>query len=176
MRVFNRLLVFALGIALTALGFIVAVEAVWTGLGYRFLWFPGSQWLHTLRTTPWSTRSVLTGAAIASALGLILVAAEVRPVKKRLVRTLSEQDDTWLLHRRSTEHRVRRNLEASVPRSPIKIRLRGSPRRWRLAVQANAAASTKPELEAAAQEELKTLGAPSGCTVTARTTGAGRVQ
>ena len=76
MRLFNRLLVFALGIVFIALGFIAAVEAIWTGLGYRFLWFPGREWLHTLRTTPWSARTVLDGAAIVTVVALMMLIAE----------------------------------------------------------------------------------------------------
>jgi hypothetical protein len=168
-RLFNRLLVFALGIVLIALGFIAAVEAIWTGLGYHFLWFPGKEWLHTLRTTPWSERSVLVGAAIVAVVALMLLIAETRPWRKRLVRTLGDQDDTWLLHRRSTEHHVGRNLEVTVPRAPIKTRLDISAHRWKLSLRADAAATTRPQLEAAGHDELEKLGAPAGSTVQVRT-------
>lgn len=176
MRLFNRLLVFALGVVLAGLGFVIAAEAVWTGLGYRFLWFPGKQWLHTLRTTPWSTRSVLIGAAVTAALGLILVIAEVWPRPRRLARTMDDQPNTWLIHRRSAEKRLRRRLEGIVPRSPIKAGLRTSSRRWRLSLRARAAVTTRTEIEAAAKRELEKLGAPSASTVTVRTTREPRVQ
>jgi predicted NAD/FAD-dependent oxidoreductase len=170
MRLFNRLLVFALGIVFIALGFIAAVEAIWTGLGYQFLWFPGREWLRTLRTTPWSARSVLVGAAIVALIALMLLIAEIRPWRKRLVRTLSDQDDTWLLHRRSTEHHVARNLVVTVPRTPIRTHLDISSHRWKLSLRADAAASTRPKLKAAGRDELEKLGAPAGSTVQVRTT------
>ncbi len=176
MRVFNRILVFALGLALAALGFVMAVEAVWTGLGYRFLWFPGKEWLHTLRTTPWSTRTVLVGTAVTAACGLVLVIVEVRPWPKTLARTFVDGDGTWLLHRRSTEQHLRRRLQGKVPTSPIKAQLLVSSRRWKLSLRAHAAPSTKPDLEAAGNEELERLGAPGGSKVIVRTTRAKRVQ
>jgi hypothetical protein len=169
MRLFNRLLVFAFGIVFIALGLLTAVEAIWTGLGYQFLWFPGKEWLYTLRTTPWSTRSVLVGAAIVAAASLMLLIAEIRPLRRSLVRTLGNQDDTWLLHRRSTEHHVGRNLEAAVPRT-IKTHLDSSAHRWKLSLRADAAATTRPTLEAAGRDELEKLGAPAGSTVRVRTT------
>ena len=72
MRVFNRLFVFVIAVAIAGLGFIIAVEAVWIGFGYRVLWFPGNDWLSTLRTTSWSTRSVQVGAAATALAGLAL--------------------------------------------------------------------------------------------------------
>jgi hypothetical protein len=170
MRLFNRLLVFALGIVFIALGFIAAVEAIWTGLGYRFLWFPGREWLHTLRTTPWSARSVLVGAAIVTVVALMLLIAEIRPWRRRLVRTLGVQDDTWLLDRRSTEHHVGRNLEVTVPRTPIKTHLDIAAHRWKLSLRADAAATARTALKAAGQDELEKLGAPAGSIVQVRTT------
>jgi hypothetical protein len=169
MRLFNRLLVFALGIVLIALGFIAAVEAVWTGLGYQFLWFPGKEWLHTLRTTLWSDRPVLVGAASVAAVAFVLVIAEIRPWRARLAQTLSDQEETWLLHRRSTEHHLHRALGATLPTTPIKTHLDTSARRWKLSVRTDTASSTGPEFEKVGQRELERLGAPPGSTVTVRT-------
>ena len=170
MRVFNRLLVFVLGLALAALGFVVAVEAVWLGFGYRILWFPGQSWLHTLRTTPYSTRSVEVGAAVAALVGLALLTLEARPWRKRLAHISAESDGTWLVTRRSTERHLARRLSRAVPTTPITARLRIGARRWRLQLRAHAAATTQPVLEAAAKEELDRLGAPAGSRVLVHTT------
>ena len=151
MRVFNRLFVFVIAVALAGLGFIVAVEAVWTGLGYRVLWFPGNDWLSTLRTTSWSTRSVEVGAAAAALTGLVLVILEVRPWRRRLVPTHIDNEDTWLLNRRSTERLVHRQLQRQVPTAPITARLRIGVLRWSSTLRAHAPASTRPVLETAAK-------------------------
>ena len=175
MRIFNRLAVFALGVILAGVGFIVAVEAVWTGLGYRFLWFPGRTWLHSLRTSAWSDRTVMVGAAIAAAVGLILLVVELRPWPPRLARSSIQEQDTWLIQRHSAEQYLRRAVQQEVPRSPIKADLAIGRRRWNLRLRVRAAASTKPDLVAAGQQELEKLGAPEGSKVTVRTTRAPRV-
>lgn len=175
MRLFNRLAVFALGVVLAGVGFIIAVEAVWTGLGYRFLWFPGKSWLRSLRASAWSDRSVMVGAAITAAVGLLLLLAELRPWPKRLARSSIQEQDTWLIQRRSAEQYLRRSVQQEVPRSPIKADLTISRRRWILKLRARAAASTKPDLVAVGQHELEKLGAPKGSKVVVRTTRAPRV-
>ncbi len=169
MRVFNRLLVFALGMALAGLGFIAMVEAIWTGLGYQFLWFPGQAWLRTLQTTSWSTRSVEVGAAIAAFAGLVLLVAEIRPWRKRLARTEAGGDGVWLLHRRSTEQLLSRRVAREVPATPIKARLSIGSRRWKLSLRTHASASRAPALRAAAEAELARLGAPVSSKVLVRT-------
>lgn len=171
MRVFNRLLVFAVGLACAVVGFVAIAEAAWTGLGYHFLWFSGSAWLHTLRTTAYSQRSVAVGAAIAALVGLALLLAELRPWRKRLVR-LSQDGSrvVWLLHRRSTESLLRRRLQRQVPVSPITARLRVGALRWKLSLRAQAARSTAPVLQGAGEEELRRLGAPARSSVAVRTT------
>lgn len=175
MRLFNRLVVFALGVILAGAGFIIAVEAVWTGLGYRFLWFPGQTWLQSLRTSAWSERTVMVGAAIAAAVGLILLVVELRPWPPRLARSSIQEQDTWLIQRHSAEQHLRRAVQREVPRAPIKADLKIKRRRWNLTLRARAAASTKPDLLAAGQQELEKLGAPKGSKVGVRTTRAPRV-
>jgi hypothetical protein len=175
MLIFNRLAVFALGVIVAGVGFIVAVEAVWTGLGYRFLWFPGQTWLHSLRTSAWSDRAVMVGAAIAAAIGLLLLVVELRPWPPRLARSSMQERDTWLIQRHSAEQYLRRAVQREVPRAPVKADLKINRRRWNLTLRARAAASTKPDLVAAGQQELEKLGAPKGSKVTVRTTRAPRV-
>lgn len=175
MRLFNRLVVFALGVVLAAAGFIIAVEALWTGLGYRFLWFPGQTWLHSLRASAWSDQIVMVGAAIAAVVGLILLVVELRPWPTRLARSSIQEHDTWLIERRSAEQYLRRAVQREVPRSPIKADLTIGRRRWNLRLRARAVASTRPDLEAAGQQELEKLGAPKDSKVGVRTTRAPRV-
>ena len=170
MRVFNRLLIFALGVALAGLGFIATVEAVWTGLGYRLLWFPGQAWLRTLQSTAWSTRSVEIGAAIAAFVGMVLLVAEIRPWRKRLVRTGADGDGVWLLHRRSTEQLLSRRVARQVVSGPIKARLSIGAQRWKLSLRTHVAASNAPALRAAAEAELARLGAPARSKVFVHTT------
>jgi hypothetical protein len=169
-RPFNRIFVFAFGILLAVVGFIAAVEATWTGLGYHFLWFAGPDWRTTLRHTSWSTRSVLIGAAIAAAVGLVLLIAELRPAPKRLARFHVEEDQTWYYQRHAVEQHVRRSLKKEIPTLPIKTDLKVTSRRWKLKIRAHAASSTKPALQAAGNQQLQELRAPQGSTATVRTT------
>jgi hypothetical protein len=168
MRLFNRLLVFACGVALAAVGFIVATEAVWTGLGYRFLWFPGQRWLHALRATAWSDRSAMVGGAVVAAIGLVLLVAEVRPWPRRLAHSSIQGQDTWLIQRHSAEQYLQRTIQQNVSDSPIRADLHISDRRWRLRLRVRSAPSTEPRLVEAGHHGLEGLGAPTGSKVIVR--------
>jgi hypothetical protein len=100
---------------------------------------------------------------------------ELRPWPPRLARSSIQEQDTWLIQRHSAEQYLRRAVQQEVPRSPIKADLAIGRRRWNLRLRVRAAASTKPDLAAAGQQELEKLGAPEGSKVTVRTTGAPRV-
>jgi hypothetical protein len=175
MRLVNRLLAFALVLAIAALGFVVAVEATWTGLGYRFLWFPGKQWLHTLRSTDWSARSVLVVGAAAAVLGLLLLIVEVRPRPKRLAQMSVEGDDVWLLQRRTTERHLSRKMQGKLPSSPaVEAKLQVKPSHWRLVLRTKGNEETRVTLESLGQQDLEKLFAPPGSKATAKVTPEGR--
>jgi hypothetical protein len=170
MRIVNRLLVFTLLVAVTALGFVIAVEAAWTGLGYRFLWFPGKQWLHTLRSTAWSTRSVAIAGASVAVFGLLLLTIEVRPRPKRSAQMSVDGEDVWLLNRRSTEHHLRRVMQNKVSSSSVEAKLRVSREQWRLVLRSKGNEDAQASLAALGNQDLKKLLAPSGSKVTAKVT------
>ena len=174
MRVFNRLLLLVLGVALVAAGVLVVVEAVyaWTGSGPVGAFVP--QWLATFKTTPWSAPIVIAISAAVAAAGLVLVLVEVRPQRKRLAVFATDSGD-WLLLRRSTEGHLQRRLTARVPTDVVKVRLTPRSQRWRLKVRARAASTTRPVLQSAAREELGRLHAPASSTVAVTTSGPRRV-
>jgi hypothetical protein len=174
MRVFNRLFLLVLGVALVAAGVLVVVEAVyaWTGSGPVGAFVP--QWLATFKTTPWSAPIVIAISAAVAAAGLVLLLVEVRPQRKRLAVFATDSGD-WLLLRRSTEGHLQRRLAAAVPVDVAKVRLTPRSVRWRLKVRARAASSAKPVLHSAAQDELGRLRAPGSSTVEVATSGAPRV-
>ena len=72
MRVFNRLLLLVLGVALAAAGVLVVVEAVYAWTGSGFVGVPGRQWLATFKTTPWSAPIVIAISVAVAAAGLVL--------------------------------------------------------------------------------------------------------
>ena len=169
MRVFNRLLVLALGVVIAAAGVLVILEAVWTWTNSGFLWIPGREWLNSFKSTPWSDPTVIGISIAVAAVGLVLVVAELRPQRKRHAPFSTDQGD-WLLLRRSTEAHLQRRLATQVPVSPIKVRLKPRALRWRLKVRARAAPTTKPALRDAAQTELGRLHAPPTSTIDVTTT------
>ena len=171
MRVFNRVLVLALGVAIAAAGVLVILEAIWTWTNSGFVWIPGREWLHSFKTTAWSAPIVIAVSIAVAAVGFVLVVAEVRPQRKRHAPFSTDQGD-WLLLRRSTEAHLQRRLATQVPVSPIKVRLKPRALRWRLKVRARAASSTKPALVDAAHSELGRLHAPSASRIDVTTTGA----
>jgi hypothetical protein len=174
MRVFNRLFLLVLGVALVAAGVLVVVEAVyaWTGAGSVGAFVP--QWLATFTTTPWSAPIVIAVSAAVAAAGLVLVLAEVRPQRKRHAVFTTESGD-WLLLRRSTEGYLQRRLSAEVPVDAVKVRLTPRSARWRLKVRARAASAARPALQSAARKELGRLHAPAASTAVVTTTGPRRV-
>ena len=134
MRVFNRLLVLVLGVALAAAGVLVVVEAIWAWTGSGFVGFSGRQWLVSFRTTPWSAPIVIAISVAVAVVGLVLVVVELRPQRKRHAVFASESGE-WLLLRRSTEGHLQRRLTAQVPVDVVKVRLVPRSLRWRLKVK-----------------------------------------
>jgi hypothetical protein len=164
MRVFNRLLVLVLGVALAAAGVLVVVEAVYAWTGSGFVGITGRQWLMSFKTTPWSATVVVGVSVAVAATGLVLVLAELRPQRKRHAAFGTDSGD-WLLLRRSTEAYLQRRLTAQVPVDVVKVRLTPRSLRWRLKVKARAASSTRPVLQSTGRDELGRLHAPAPSTV-----------
>ena len=52
MRVFNRLLVLALGVAIAAAGVLVILEAIWTWTNSGFVWIPGRRMAELVQDHP----------------------------------------------------------------------------------------------------------------------------
>jgi hypothetical protein len=171
MRVFNRLLALALGVAIAAAGALVILEAIWTWTNSGFVWIPGRDWLNSFKSTSWSAPIVIAVSIAVAAAGLVLVVAELRPQRQRHAPFSTDQGH-WLLLRRSTEAHLQRRLATQVPVSPIKVRLTPRPRDWRVKIRARAAPTTKPALAEAAHTELSRLHAPSSSKVDVATTGA----
>ena len=170
MRVFNRVLAMAMGVTVATAGVVVILEAIWTWTNSGFLWIPGDEWLNSFKTTSWSAPIVIAASTAVAAAGLALVAAEVRPQRKRHAPFSTDQGN-WLLLRRSTEAHVQRRLATQVPVSPIRVRLKPRALHWRLKVKARAASTSEPALRDAAQAELIRLHAPSASKIDVTTTG-----
>jgi hypothetical protein len=171
-RVFNRVVLVVVGMALAAGGLLVIIEGVWTWTGNGFVWIPGNEWLTSFKTTQWSEPLVIAISVAVGALGAALLAAEVLPQRRRVAPFRTDQAGEWLLLRRSAEAHLQRRIAAEVPTSPIKARLKPKGKGWTLTVRARAAASSRPVLEAAGQAELATLHAPPASRVRVRLSGA----
>lgn len=90
MRPLNRLVGFLLGLALAGAGGITVAEVILAAVGHSFVVIPADRWLHTLRTTEWSSEMATIGSAVAAALGLILLVTEFWPRRPRRVRLAGE--------------------------------------------------------------------------------------
>jgi hypothetical protein len=172
MRVANRLLVFVVGAALLAGGLLVILEGIWTWTNSGFVWIPGDEWLSSFKTTPWSANVVIVISGAVGAVGLVLLAAQLKPQPKRLLVFPTDVPGEWRLVRRSTQRRIARRVASEVPVSPVRARLKGRARSWKLTVKARAAQSSAPALKEAAERELSRLRAPQGSRVRVRATGA----
>ncbi len=85
-RPLNRLLGLLLGLALAGSGGFTVVEVILAAFKHPFVVVPADRWLHTLRTTGWSSEMATIGSAVAAALGLVLLVTEIRPRRPRRVR------------------------------------------------------------------------------------------
>lgn len=171
-RVANRLLVFVVGAVLLGGGVLVIIEGIWTWTNSGFVWIPGDGWLSSFKTTPWSANIVVVISAAVGALGLVLLAAQLKPAPQRLMVLSTDVAGEWRLIRRSAQRRIARRVAAEVPVSPIRVRLKARARSWKLTVRARAAQSSAPALKEAAERELRRLRAPEGSWVRVRATGA----
>ena len=174
MRVFDRLSLLVLGVALAAAGVLVVIEAAWAWAGSGPVGAPVGKWLATFKTTPWSAPIVIAISVAVADAGLVLVVLEVRPQRKRHA-VFATGSGEWLLLRRSAEGHLQRRLAAAVPVDVAKVHLAPRSLRWRLKVRARAAPSTKPVLQSAARDELGPLHAPGPSTVEVATSGAPKV-
>lgn len=171
-RVVNRILVFVIGAALLGGGALVVIEGIFTWTNSGFVWIPGDEWLHSFETTAWSAPIVIAVSAAVGAVGLLLALGELKPQRKRVAEYRTDAEITVLLLRRSTEAHLGRRLSREVPVSPVRTRLNPGRDHWTLTVRAKAAASTRPDLERAAQAELDLLHAPERRRIKVHTTGA----
>lgn len=190
-RPLNRLWGLVLGLALAGAAGIAAVEVVLAALSHQFVLFPADRWLHVLRSTQWSSRTVTIGTAVAAALGFVLLVTEVRPRRPRRVRlavmntdgrealaaggsvsdgsvveSASVEDPVidhmdWWLLRQSVESHLRRVVLASTPISRARVRLMARRRHWRARIRVNAPAGDRDDVKQAARASLERLGAPT---------------
>ncbi len=96
MRVFNRLLVLVLGVALAVAGVLVVVEAIWAWAGSGPVGAFVGQWIATFRTTPWSAPIVIAISVAVAVVGLVLLLAELRPQRKRHAEFATASGD-WVI-------------------------------------------------------------------------------
>jgi hypothetical protein len=86
MRVVNRIAALLLGLLLIAAGVLVVAETVLYLLD-RPPWLPLESWRDRLSSTQLSHSTVLTVSIIALAVGLLIILAEVRPLRPQRLRT-----------------------------------------------------------------------------------------
>lgn len=156
----NRLVVLAVGAALAALGVVAIVEAVLTGVGAGFVWFPGRSWLRTLETTSWSNPTVEIVGIIVAIIGLLLLAVQLAPRRKKTA-PIATAAGRWQLARRSGERHLERTLAEEPSTSGVKVRLRPHRRTWRVAVRVRSERAQADALRQRVTDELRRLGAPA---------------
>lgn len=168
MRVFNRLLVVLMGLALIGAGVIAALEVVLAGVGQGFVWVPGRSWLHELRTTPWSASPVVIAFSVLAGVGVLLFVVEIRPWRERRVPLDVAGAGRWWLLTSSLEAALRRRIAevSDDRRSRAKVKTRG--RRWRIRLSASASQEAGRSFEQVARAEMARLGCPVPQTVRAR--------
>lgn len=155
----NRLVVLVVGAALAAVGVVAIVEAVATGVGAGFVWFPGQAWLRTLETTSWANPTVLIVAIIVGVVGLLLLVIQLAPRRRRTA-PVSAAPGRWHLARRSGERHLERLLAEEPSTSGVKVHLRPHHHTWTVAVRLRSGRAQPDALRQRVSDELGRLGAP----------------
>lgn len=163
MRYFNRLLSFLAGVALVGVGVVGAIEAVSTGLDDGFVWIPGHEWIHTLRTTNWSATPVVITFAAITAAGVVLLVAELwrrsRPTLELSITGLPA-DQLWVAQRRALQARLAHEVVADTPCHTMHATLAYRNGAWRLDLKGTGPPDARAEVERTARAALARIGAP----------------
>jgi hypothetical protein len=167
-RLFNRVLSLLLGLGLIVAGLLAIIEVVAFTFSQDPVLAPAEDWLGALRTTPFSERGPLLVFAGLALAGLVLLVAEARPWPKRRAQLDRDELGSWWVLRRSVEQAIRRMLTRSTSAVAARAKLKPKARSWRLAVQAEAAEGSRPDIEQRARAMLLRLGAPDSSNVKVR--------
>jgi hypothetical protein len=159
----NRVLAFLAGVVLLVAGVVGAVEAVSTGLGNGFIWIPGHDWIRTLRTTDWSVTAAVVTFAFIAAGGVLLFIAEAWPRPQSTLELASDAlppGQQWVVHRRSLQARLAREVQDATPCDRLRAHLRYRRGTWRLTLTGRGPLSARDDVRSRAREVLQALGAP----------------
>lgn len=156
MRVFNRLASVVLGLAVAALGLLVAVEAVALLFNSGPVLIPLSDWYQALRSTTFADTMVLIVAIGLIVLGAVAVLLQVIP--RRPVRVPLAVGQDWYAHRRSLEHGVATAVDRVHGVTGAKATVN---KRWRCRVSAAGDGDARPEVDEAVTAELRRMSAPA---------------
>jgi hypothetical protein len=157
----NRFAGLLVGLLLLALGLLVVVEAVAISVwGRSWPIKPLLSWRDTLMDTPWSDWRVWVSGLIAFVVGVIILIAELWPVRPATLGTSGGGD--WMLARRSVEKQAATAAESIRGVASAKAVTRGRPGRWRLRVIARTEGDVVDprDVESVVQDQLRALGAP----------------
>jgi hypothetical protein len=158
MRLVNRFASLLLAFALLGGGLLLAAEAVTVSLDRPSLLIDRAGWFRTLTGTPLNDPVVRAVAIGVTALGLLILLAQLRRwAPDRLALPSAEN---WHLQRRSVERRLAGTADGvpGVRSATARIRRRGDS--WRPRIRAVADPAVRPAVERAVREELERLSAP----------------
>jgi len=163
MRVVNRLLALLFGLALLGGGALLAVEAVLAAVGRRPWPVRTDRWFGPLSHTTLGDPIVPTIALGVAALGLLLLAVQVRPWAPRLL-TLRGRTGVepvrWSVYRRSVEREVSLAVDGLAGVTETRTRLRGKRSRWRLTVSPRGRADSRGQVREVVAGQLDRIAAP----------------
>ncbi len=163
MRVVNRVAALLLGILLFALGLLIVVETIAIS-AFNSSWpVPVQSWRRRLIDTQWSDTSVLIVSIVVLAVGVLMLISQLLRVRpKHLASTWHDDDDTWVLSRRSVEHQAVAAAESIRGVEGARASTAGKPDHWRLSVDTKVVGNVveSERVEQAVQAEMRSIGAP----------------
>jgi hypothetical protein len=158
MRAVNRIAAGLLGMVLLAGGLLVAVEGALAAAGRSPWLLPLGRWHATLSSTTPADGPVLGMSLLIGVIGLAILAVQVPPWPPQ--RLLTGDAGAWWVARRSVEQRAAAAAAGVTGVHHPHAQVRGSERRWRLRMRAEANPEQRDEVVSAVRRELDRLSVP----------------
>ena len=159
MRLTNRIGAAVLGLVLVAGGLLLAVETAVIATGAPPWPLPVDQWWRGWTRLEVGDRRVLVGALVVAAIGLIVLATQLRRWRPDRLVVAGRGQPVWRLSRRSVQRRLAVAADGVSGVRDARVRVRGRPRRWQLRLRAQADPERTGTVDGAVRAELDRLGA-----------------
>lgn len=159
MRGVNRVATALLGLVLIVVGLLAAAEALLAYAGRRPL-LPLRDWYARAVSTSYNDRIVLLVAIGIGIVGLVILIAQLRPLRPDQLELLPDDTSRWSLQRLSLEQQIAMAVAAIPGVGSPQVEASGNRSDWRVRVRATGRPDHRALVQEKAREALTRLEAP----------------